>query len=388
VTGGAADELATRDDSSEAGGARPGGAEAAGPVDVSDLAARPAALVLPQLEVGPIQRFDVEVEGGRLAAASVGAPAAPAWVIAHGVGSSARFVAQAFAGPVLAAGRRLVVYDLRGHGASSLARSVAEHHLDVHATDLLAVVAAVGAGVEVVGGVSLGGHAAVRAVVRGRLVVPAAPAAPAAPATPATPATTAAPARSAAPVGPARPAAPAASAFVGLPAVERDPQAAWGPQLRAVLACLPAWTGPSVVGAGPHAAVAAQVRRIGIAAIIGQLRHDTALAGWLRTTLVTDYARHDPASLAAALLALDGGDAPGEEELAALPVPLALVAWPDDPGHPLAVAERWRALAGRSALRAITIDELEAGVERLGRQAVAAVEAATSDPPATSSGSA
>jgi hypothetical protein len=78
-------------------------------------------------------------------------------------------------------------------------------------------------------------------------------------------------------------------------------------------------------------------------------------------------------SLAAALRALDGGVAPGPEDLAALPVPLAVVAWPDDPGHPLAVAEQWVATAPRGALGTVTIAGLEAGVERLGEAAVAVV---------------
>jgi cytochrome c biogenesis protein CcmG, thiol:disulfide interchange protein DsbE len=190
--------------------------------------------------------------GGTLALAEVGEPTAPAWVLAHGVGSSARFVAAAFAGPVVAAGGRLVAYDLRGHGGSVTAPDVADHHLDVHVADLAAVVASVAGGSPpaVVGGISLGGHAAVRLVASGAVV----------------------------PGG--------------------------------VLACLPAWTGRATPGEGPHAAVAAQVAAIGIAGILAQLRGDLALAGWLRRTLVTDYARHDPASLAAALRALDGGVAP------------------------------------------------------------------------------
>jgi pimeloyl-ACP methyl ester carboxylesterase len=269
----------------------------------------PAGLV-----VGPVRRRRVAVRGGILAVAEVGEPSAPAWVLAHGVGSSARFVATAFAGSVVAAGCRLVAYDLRGHGGSLTAPDVADHHLDVHVADLAAVVAAVAggdpAGPAVVGGISLGGHAAVRLVASGAV-------------------------------------APGA-----------------------VLACLPAWTGRATPGEGPHAAVAAQVDAVGIAGILAQLRGDLALAGWLRRTLVTDYARHDPASLAAALRALDGGVAPMEAELAALAVPLAVVAWPDDPGHPLAVAERWVALAPRAALATVTIAGLEAGVEGLGAAAV------------------
>jgi pimeloyl-ACP methyl ester carboxylesterase len=306
----------------------PAGADASDtrPVDVHP--------VLPaDLTAGPVCRRRVPVRGGTLAVAEIGEPTAPAWVLAHGVGSSARFVAAAFADAVVAAGGRLVVHDLRGHGGSVTAPDVADHHLDVHVADLAAVVAATagavaatagavgatagagqpGGGPAVVGGISLGGHAAVR-LVSGGAVTP-----------------------------------------------------------EVVLACLPAWTGAATPGEGPHAAVAAQVAAIGIDGILAQLRDDRALAGWLRRTLVTDYARHDPASLEAALCALDGGDAPSEAELAGLTVPLAVMAWPQDPGHPLAVAERWVALAPRAALGTVTIGELEAGVARLGRAAVAAV---------------
>jgi pimeloyl-ACP methyl ester carboxylesterase len=267
----------------------------------------------PDVPVGPVRRRRVPVRGGALAVAEVGDPDAPAWVIAHGVGSSARFVVAAFAGPVVAAGGRLLAYDLRGHGGSVTAPAIADHHLDVHVADLRAVVASLEGVPAVVGGVSLGGHAAVRLVAQGGLVP------------------------------------------------------------GAVLACLPAWTGPAIPGVGPHAAVAAQVAAVGVDGILAQLRGDLALAGWLRRTLVTDYARHDPASLAAALRALDGGEAPTVEELAALPAPLAVVAWPDDPGHPLAVAQRWVATASRATLAIVTIAALEPGVARLGEAAVAAV---------------
>jgi pimeloyl-ACP methyl ester carboxylesterase len=288
-------------------------------------AAADGSLVLPAVVADAARHRRVAVAGGHVAVAELGDPAAPAWVVAHGVGSSARFVATAFAGPVLAEGRRLVVYDLRGHGASLPARRPDEHRLAVHVADLDAVVATTRGDVEVVGGISLGGHAAVCAVCR-----------------------CGAPAMAAAAGG--RP-----------------------PSLRAVLACLPAWTGRAARGTGAHAAVAAQVERVGVAGILTQLRGDASLAGWLRETLLTDYTRHDPASLAAALRALDGGDAPTTAELAALPVPLAVVAWPDDPGHPLAVAEQWVRSAPQAVLRTVAIAELEAGVERLGRRAVAAV---------------
>jgi pimeloyl-ACP methyl ester carboxylesterase len=238
-------------------------------------------------------------------------------LIAHGAGSSARFVVAAFAEPVLAAGARLVTYDLRGHGASDPAPDPADHHLDRQVEDLLALADAIPGPVEVVGGVSLGAHAAVRAVARDagtRLV-----------------------------------------------------------DVVVAFACLPAWTGPSTAGAGPHAANAGEVRRVGVAAVIDRLRTTAGLPPWLRTTLLTDYPRHDPASLAATLEALDGGEAPGEDELRTLPVPLAVVGWADDPGHPLTVAERWAGLASPSTVGRLALGDLDGDLAALGRVTVAQV---------------
>lgn len=272
-----------------------------------------SSLVLPsEVDELDVRRRRVGVPGGWLAAAELGVADAPAWVLAHGAGSSARFLAAAFAAPVLHAGARLVVYDLRGHGASSHARRPCDHHLDVHAADLAAVAASVQGPVTVVGGVSLGAHAAVRAVTTGT-------------------------------------------------------------RADAVLGCLPAWLGLSRPGRGPHAALAARITREGVGPTIAELRADHALAPWLRATLLADYPRHDAASLEAALCALDGAEAPSVAELRALAPPLAIIGWPDDPGHPLAVARRWRDLAPRSALSTLTIGSLEGHLSRLGRTAVVTV---------------
>ena len=279
----------------------------------ADLTRRPVALpdLPPELEV---RRRQVAVADGSLAVAELGAPQAPAWVLAHGMGSSARFMAAAFAAPVVRAGWRLVAYDLRGHGASSPARRVEQHHLDVHAADLASVVASVAGPVTVVGGVSLGAHAAVRAASNGVVT-------------------------------------------------------------EMVLACLPAWIGTATPGRGPHAATAARIATEGTAPMIAALRTDEVLAPWLRATLLADYPRHDPASLDAALRSLDGAEAPSYSELRGLRSPLVVLGWPDDPGHPLAVARRWAELAPRSSQLTLTIRSLDVTVDRLGAAAVKATGA-------------
>jgi pimeloyl-ACP methyl ester carboxylesterase len=260
-----------------------------------------------------VRRRGVAGPHGRLAIEEVGPPDAPAVVLAHGVGSSARFVREAFGAPLLAWGARLVAFDLRGHGGSDAAPAVADHALDAHAADLAAVVDDLDDPPAVVGGVSLGGHAAVRAVAAGRV------------------------------------------------------------RAGVTLACLPAWTGSAVRGSGPHAVVAGEVARVGIDGVLARLRQDTEMPCWLRATLVTDYPRHDPDSLRAALLALDGGDAPTTDELARLPTPLAVVGWADDPGHPLEVARTWASLAPRGRLHRTALGDLERGLTRLGDAAVAAL---------------
>lgn len=242
----------------------------------------------------------------------------PALVVAHGVGSSARFVTAAFAEAVRdELGMALVAYDLRGHGRSGDSPDPLAHALDRHVADLDVVVRSTGA--VVVGGVSLGGHVA--------------------------------------------------AAY-----------AAGGGAAEAVVACLPAWTGRAVPGEGPHAAVAADVERRGVTAMIASTAVDAALPDWLRETLVTDWSAQDPDSLAAALRALDGALAPTEGELRGLRVPLAVVGWPDDPGHPLEIASDWAGWAPRGALGIASMGAMQADLGHLGRVAATTLRRVWSPP--------
>lgn len=249
-------------------------------------------------------------DGVTLAVERTGPPG-PAALVAHGAGSSAAFVRTAFARPVQEElGLALVTYDLRGHGASTPVASPGRHGLVHHVADLAAVASTVE--VAVVGGVSLGGHVALAHLARGGT---------------------------------------AAAAF----------------------ACLPAWTGRAVPGEGAHATVAGDVRRDGVPAMIERLRHEPAVPEWLRATLVRDWGRHDPDSLAAALIALDGGLAPTEAELGAVRAPTVVVGWADDPGHPLEVARAWAGRLPRGRFAEASLTAMAGGVEHLGRVAARAV---------------
>lgn len=265
-----------------------------------------------------MERWSVRRPDGVELAVMRDGPAGPVALVAHGAGSSGRFVRAAFAEPVRRElGLALVTYDLRGHGASTPVHSPDRHGLAHHVADLAAVAETCDA--VVIGGVSLGAHVALAHLARG---------------------------------------GGADAAF----------------------ACLPAWTGRAVPGEGPHAAVAADVARAGIPAMIAQLHADASLPDWLRDTLVTDWSVHHPASLAAALTSLDGGLAPTEAELRGLAVPTAVVGWPDDPGHPEAVARAWAEwLPGGRAVEA-SMDEMDTGVDHLGEVTARALRELMSEP--------
>lgn len=255
------------------------------------------------------QHHDVEGPGEvRLHVVETGPPDRPAVLLLHGVGSSSTFLREAFAAPVVEAGWRLLAADLRGHGGSSALPEVADHGFDHHVADVVTLVDRFAP--QVVGGVSLGGHACVGA-------------------------------------------------------------AAAGVACEAVVACLPAWSGRAVPGEGPHAAVATEVATIGVTGLLDRFDDDTTMVPWLRDVLLRDWPSHDPASLAAALLALDGGQAPTGVELAELPVPLGVVGWPDDPGHPLAVARDWASTAPRGQLVTTSLDAMQADRAAMGRAAMA-----------------
>jgi pimeloyl-ACP methyl ester carboxylesterase len=231
-------------------------------------------------------------------------------VLAHGAGSSGDFVQRSFAAPLRAAGWRLVSYDLRGHGGSSPVRDPSRLGLDRHVQDLLAVAGRVGA--TLLGGVSMGAHAAVLAALD-----------------------------------------------------QRAPT-----ELAGLLLALPAWTGKPEAVAAANGLQAAELRTVGTAAVLDRVCRDHP--GWVADELASSWPTHDPIAFAAVLEALSVSSAPSVADLSQLRVPVGLVALDDDPMHPAAVAERWSRAIPNAALERVAFDAPAADRAVLGRAAMAA----------------
>ncbi|MDT5011502.1 MAG: hypothetical protein QOH57_3119 [Mycobacterium sp.] len=140
----------------------------------------------------------------------------------------------------------------------------------------------------------------------------------------------------------------------------------------AVLAALPAWTGPAQ--AAPAAVAARQtalmLRRVGLVAATAQLRATSPT--WLADELARSWAGQWP-GLPAAMDEAADFVAPTEAELARLWVPLAIAAAQDDPVHPLDVALRWAAAAPLTAVHTVTLAQMGADPACLGAACVAAL---------------
>jgi pimeloyl-ACP methyl ester carboxylesterase len=140
----------------------------------------------------------------------------------------------------------------------------------------------------------------------------------------------------------------------------------------AVLAALPAWTGP---GDTAPAAMAARhsaevLRRDGIASATAAMRASSPR--WLADELTRSWLGQWPA-LPDAMDEAAGYVAPTCEELERLSVPMGVAAATDDPVHPVEVAIEWVAAAPRAALRTITLDQMGADPSALGAACLAAL---------------
>ncbi|BCO36767.1 hypothetical protein MHEC_32000 [Mycobacterium heckeshornense] len=140
----------------------------------------------------------------------------------------------------------------------------------------------------------------------------------------------------------------------------------------AVLAALPAWTGPPAKAPAAHAALqsAQQLRRDGLAAATAQMRASTPR--WLGDELARSWRSQWP-QLPDAMEQAASYVAPTCTELARLVVPLAVAAATDDPIHPLDVGVEWVRAAPRAALRTVTLDQIGAEPATLGAACLAAL---------------
>ena len=148
--------------------------------------------------------------------------------------------------------------------------------------------------------------------------------------------------------------------------------AACGPGLDGVVLVLPAWTGTPGTVATATAASAELVDLLGTA---GALAAAGTAVGWVAAELAAAWPAYGD-GLAASLRAAAVAPGPTRAELAALPVPAGLVAFPDDPMHPAAVAHDWAAVIPRAAVRELPLAAPAADRSVLGTAALAALGAA------------
>ena len=176
-------------------------------------------------------------------------------------------------------------------------------------------------------------------------------------------------------------------AFVGGVSLGAHAAARWaaGPDvpedLDGLLLLLPAWTGSPDAVAAATAAAGDEIAAAGAAAVLARLHEDPALRGdWVLDQLAADWPGYPPGRLASSLRRAAGCPGPTDAELAGLPVPAGLVALADDPLHPAEVAQRWAALVPRAAVETVGRREPDAGLDVLGRAALAAWRAAAAQP--------
>jgi pimeloyl-ACP methyl ester carboxylesterase len=266
----------------------------------------------PRDGTGGGRSWRLAVDGAVLAVTERGDPAAPAAVVAHGVGSTGEFAARCWSG-CAGAGYRLVTYDLRGHGDSTPLPDPADQTLAHHVRDLAALADATGA--RVAGGTSLGAHVA--------------------------------------------------AAY-----------AATNPPLDALLLAIPGWLGAGTATATANAAVADEIAATGVTATLARIAGEEAVPRWVVIELERAWRRHDPASLVAAFRAVAADAAPGLATLGTVTAPTGIVGLVDDPNHPFDAADAYAAALPRAALQALTLAEWGERRSILGDAALAACRTA------------
>ena len=140
----------------------------------------------------------------------------------------------------------------------------------------------------------------------------------------------------------------------------------------AVLAALPAWTGPPYNAPAAQAALhsAQELRRDGLVAATARMRHSSP--AWLADELTRSWVGQWP-ELPDAMEEAAGYIAPTSGQLETLTVPMGVVSATDDPIHPVEVGVEWVAAAPYASLRTLTLDEFGHDPALLGAACLAAL---------------
>jgi hypothetical protein len=207
---------------------------------------------------------------------------------------------------------RLVTWHHRGHGASTALTDPALLSSDLYASDVAAVVAATGA--RVVGGISLGAHAAARFAAGLRSDGP--------------------------------------------------------PDLDGLLVAAPGWLGAPDLVAAANALQADELAASGLDATLARVH--AGAPPWLAELLQSWWTSHDLASFVTVLRTLAVSDGPGAERLSRIITPCGVAGLHGDPLHPAPVAQAWAAAIPGAVLHELTLDAVGADPAALGHAAVAA----------------
>ncbi len=133
-----------------------------------------------------------------------------------------------------------------------------------------------------------------------------------------------------------------------------------------LLLVMPAWTGPASEVAAVTAQTAAAVRKDGMRHLLAALQASApapvdADAGnapaWVAAELARAWPTYGDAALATALQTASTGAAPDAQALGRITLPAVVVGLRDDPLHPLAIAEQWAATVPTARL--VTLDKAE-----------------------------
>jgi pimeloyl-ACP methyl ester carboxylesterase len=140
----------------------------------------------------------------------------------------------------------------------------------------------------------------------------------------------------------------------------------------AVLAALPAWTGPPYTAPAAQAALhsAHELRRDGLVAATARMRASSP--AWLADELTRSWVGQWP-ELPDAMTEAAGYVAPTSGQLETLRAPMAVVSATDDPIHPLEVGVEWVAAAPHASMRTVTLDEFGHDPAVLGAACLAAL---------------